>query len=171
MFPDGGHEQGQEGEGDDGQVIYLSYSRNEIRNQVNGGKGIKSRQSQEDKLASGEQARFSFPAAEVIDGPDQKLLPGAVGRNGNLVFPGAAGVNLPSMERKLFFIWAGSRPEGRITGPFVLPCPGSDTGRDFLKPFSVGVFSSGKLFSYCLMHSRPRPEQFPASSGNVLPCV
>lgn len=51
MFPDGGHEQGQEGEGDDGQVIYLSYSRNEIRNQVNGGKGIKSRQSQEDKLA------------------------------------------------------------------------------------------------------------------------
>ena len=61
MFPDRGHEQGQEGEGDDGQVIYLSYSRNEVRNQVNGGKGIKSRQSQEDKLASGEQARFSFP--------------------------------------------------------------------------------------------------------------
>ena len=52
MFPDRGHEQGQEGEGDDGQVIYLSYSRNEVRNQVNGGKGIKSRQSQEDKLAS-----------------------------------------------------------------------------------------------------------------------
>jgi len=117
MFPDGGHEQGQEGEGNDGQVIYLSYSRNEIRNQVNGGKGIKSRQSQEDKLASGEQARFSFPAAEVIDGPDQKLLPGAVGRNGNLVFHGDAGVNLPSMEKKLFFIWTGSRPGGGITAP------------------------------------------------------
>ena len=38
MFPDRGHEQGQEGEGDDGQVIYLSYSRNEVRNQVNGEK-------------------------------------------------------------------------------------------------------------------------------------
>lgn len=133
MFPDRGHEQGQEGEGDDGQVIYLSYSRNEIRNQVNGGKGIKSRQSQKDKLASGEQARFSLPAAEVIDGPDQKLLPGAVGRNGNLVFHGAAGVNLPSMERKLFFIWTGSRPGGGITGPFVLPCSGNGTGRDFFE--------------------------------------
>ena len=50
MFPDGGHEQGQEGEGDDGQVIYLSYSRNEVRNQVNGGKGIKSRQSRRTSL-------------------------------------------------------------------------------------------------------------------------
>ena len=73
MFPDGRHEQGQEGEGDDGQVVYLANSRNEIRNQVNGGKGIKSRQSQENNLASGEKTRFSFPAAEIIDGPGQEL--------------------------------------------------------------------------------------------------
>lgn len=63
---EGRHEQGQECEGDDGQVVYLAYSGNEIRNQVNGGKGIKSRQHQENKLAFGEKARFSFPAAEII---------------------------------------------------------------------------------------------------------
>jgi hypothetical protein len=97
---EGRHEQGQECEGDDGQVVYLAYSGNEIRNQVNGGKGIKSRQHQENKLAFGEKARFSFPAAEIIDGPGQELLPGPVGWNGKLVFHGAARVKLREMEKE-----------------------------------------------------------------------
>ena len=75
IFPDGRHEQGQESESDDGQVVYLSKSGNEIRNQVNGGKSVESGQDEENNLAFGEKARFSFPAAEVINGSDQEFLP------------------------------------------------------------------------------------------------
>lgn len=85
---DGGQEHGQERKGDDGQVIYLAYSGNEVRNQVNGGKGVERRQDKKNKLAFGKQARFSFPAAEIIDGPDQQLLLGALGRNGKLAAHG-----------------------------------------------------------------------------------
>ena len=86
---DGWQEHGQERKGDDGQVIYLAYSGDEIRNQVNGGKGVERRQDEENKLAIGEKARFSFPAAEIIDGPGQELLLGALGRNGKLAAHGA----------------------------------------------------------------------------------
>ena len=97
---DGWQEHGQERKGDDGQVIYLDYSGDEIRNQVNGGKGVERRQDEENKLAFGEKARFSFPAAEIIDGPGQELLPGPVGWNGKLVFHGAARVKLREMEKE-----------------------------------------------------------------------
>ena len=86
VLPDGGQEHGQEGEGDDGQVVQLAHSGNEIGNQVNGGKGVGRRQQEEHQLTFGEKPRFSLPAAEIVDGPDQQLLVGGVGRSRKIVF-------------------------------------------------------------------------------------
>ena len=86
VLPDGRKKHGQEGEGDDGQVVQLAYSGNEIGNQVNGGKGVGRRQQEEYQLPFGKKPWFSLPAAEIVDGPDQQPLMGGVGRSGKFVF-------------------------------------------------------------------------------------
>lgn len=49
-----------------------------------GEKAIGRRQQEEHQLTFGEKPRFSLPAAEIVDGPDQQLLVGALGGVGRL---------------------------------------------------------------------------------------